>query len=120
MSKHLVVATTDAVGLALLRRHPRFRVALSAPSGTEQPSPAPIGANSDGDSMQRLALSVREAAQAIGLSERKLRDLIAAGDVPAFHVDRSVRVRVSDLESYAARLVTDEASWPTANVKEHS
>ena len=60
--------------------------------------------------VERLALKVPEAAQSFGVSERKVRDLIASRELRAFHVDRSVRVRTSDLEQYLSRLVEAEAS----------
>jgi excisionase family DNA binding protein len=106
---YLVVVLTDPGGVPLLRRHRRYSVRFAAPNGTDVQTSADVHTASDCGPVQRLALKVPEAAQAIGLSERKLRDLIASGEVAAFHVDRSIRVRVSDLERYLAQLVEREA-----------
>lgn len=54
----------------------------------------------------RLALSVVEAAQAIGVSERCLWGLISAGELPACRVGRRTLIRVTDLDAFlAARVV---------------
>jgi excisionase family DNA binding protein len=107
---HLAVVATDPVGIAMLRRHPRFTVQFVAWGGTERHGPASASGASDSGSVERLALKVPEAAQAIGLSERQVRSLIASGELRSFHVGRSARVRVTDLEQYLARLVEVEAS----------
>jgi excisionase family DNA binding protein len=50
----------------------------------------------------RLAFSMREAANAIGCSERSIWSLVNAGRIPSFRVGRSVRIRREDLEAFMA------------------
>jgi excisionase family DNA binding protein len=107
---YLVVVVTDPEGLALLRRHPRYSIRFAAQNGTDVQTSGATRTGSDSGQVERLALKVPEAEQSIGVSERKVRELIASGELRAFHVDRSVRVRTSDLEQYLSRLVEAEAS----------
>ena len=76
---YLVVVLTDPGGVVLLRRHHRYSVRFAAPSGIDMQTSADVHTASDCGSVQRLALRVPEAAQAIGLSERKLGGLVAPG-----------------------------------------
>lgn len=52
------------------------------------------------DDVERLALSMREAAQAIGVSERTIFNAIKAGRLKACRVGRLVRIRPADLERF--------------------
>ena len=59
----------------------------------------------------RLLLKPLEAADALGISERKLRDLTEPhGPIPVVRVGRLVRYRVSALESWARSVETGGAS----------
>jgi excisionase family DNA binding protein len=49
-----------------------------------------------------LLLTKKEVARRTSLSERKISELIAAGDLPVVRVGRAVRVLASSLESWAA------------------
>ena len=49
---------------------------------------------------ERLTLSVTEGATAFGISERKLRELIASGDVPVVRVGRRVLLVRSQLDAW--------------------
>jgi excisionase family DNA binding protein len=104
----VVVVSTDPVGLGLLRRHPRFEVMFAAPSGTEVQTSAADALEVHGGTVQKIALTVLEAAESVGLSERKLRELIARGELQVFHVGRSTRIRVTDLEVFITKLVEAE------------
>jgi excisionase family DNA binding protein len=52
------------------------------------------------DHRHRLALSVDEAAGAIGICSRSLRTLISKGDLRAARVGRRVLVTVETLQAY--------------------
>lgn len=51
----------------------------------------------------RLLLRVEEAAKALAISRTALYELLRAGEIPAIHIGRSVRVSVASLEAYVAR-----------------
>ena len=48
-----------------------------------------------------IALGVRDAALILGIGERLLADLAAAGEVPSFRVRRRRLFRVADLNTWA-------------------
>jgi len=48
----------------------------------------------------RLLLSAREIALALGVSERFVKGLIYAGELPSLKVGRLRRVRLDDLEAW--------------------
>lgn len=53
-----------------------------------------------------ILLSAREAAKVLALSERTLWGLTAPrGPIPTARIGRSVRYRLSDLETFAAQAV---------------
>ncbi len=52
----------------------------------------------------RLLLRVEEAAEALAISRTALYVLLRAGEVPAVHIGRSVRIPLGALEAYVARL----------------
>ena len=56
-------------------------------------------------SHQRLALSVSEAAQMLGISRARLYPLISMGEIPSFKIGRCRRVPVTALESFIERQV---------------
>lgn len=51
----------------------------------------------------RVLYTTSEVAEILALSERKVRDLRAAGRLRAIVIDRSVRFRVSDVNAFAAQ-----------------
>ena len=53
----------------------------------------------------RVALSPNEAAEALSVSRQTMYRLMAAGEVPYLRVGRVRRIRVADLEAFAARQV---------------
>ena len=53
----------------------------------------------------RMALSYRETANALGLSERSIWTLVNSHEISAFRCGRSVRIPVSELEAFIARQV---------------
>jgi excisionase family DNA binding protein len=56
-------------------------------------------------SERKLALTYREAAQALGVSERKVWELVDKGQLKAVRIGRSVRIRRTDLEAFLAELL---------------
>jgi excisionase family DNA binding protein len=52
--------------------------------------------------VERVALSMREAAQAIGVSERTIWNAIRNGKLKASKLGRLVRIRPTDLERFVA------------------
>ena len=52
----------------------------------------------------------REAAKLLGISERKLAQLVAEGEVPSFLIGRSRRFEVLDLEDWIASRTEGGAS----------
>lgn len=51
----------------------------------------------------RLTLRKREAAIALGVSERTLHKLVMTGQIGSFKLDRAVLIPVSELEAFIAR-----------------
>lgn len=52
----------------------------------------------------RLALSMREAADAYGIDRHRLQQAIAAGELPAARLGRRrLRIRVADLDAWLDR-----------------
>lgn len=58
----------------------------------------------------KLALSVEETAEALGVSSQTVHRLIAAGKLPSFRVERRRLIRPSDLEAYVAERVGHDAA----------
>jgi excisionase family DNA binding protein len=52
-----------------------------------------------------VAVGVRDAARMAGVSERTMRELIAAGDLPSLRLRGRRLVRVADLEALLAERV---------------
>ncbi len=69
--------------------------------------PTPIGsANAPTPASLPLALRTREAAEALGISERTLQSLTSAGEIPHFKLGRANLYPVREL-----------ADWLTARVE---
>ncbi|MGI5492926.1 helix-turn-helix domain-containing protein [Microtetraspora malaysiensis] len=60
--------------------------------------------------MNRLLLTVTEAAEALAISRAKLYQLIASGAVASVRIDGARRVPVAALTDYIARLAAKEAA----------
>jgi excisionase family DNA binding protein len=60
--------------------------------------------------MNKILLTVPEAAAALGISRSKLYELLAARVVRSVRIDGSRRVPVEALEDYVAALLEEEAS----------
>ena len=60
--------------------------------------------------MNKILLTVPEAAAALGISRSKLYELLAARVVRSVRIDGSRRVPVEVLEDYVASLLEEEAS----------
>ena len=56
---------------------------------------------------QRLTLRPREAAKAIGVSERTLRSLIRSGEIPHAKLDRAVLIPIAGLEAFIASKIEE-------------
>jgi len=55
----------------------------------------------------RLALSDSEAAKCLGVGKTKLRELIAAGDLRTFRIDRRLLVPVAEIEAFIVRRMAE-------------
>ena len=60
--------------------------------------------------MNKILLTVPEAAAALGISRSKLYELLAARVVRSVRIDGSRRVPVEALETYVTSLLQEEAS----------
>lgn len=70
--------------------------APAAPAVEREPRELPYTSN--------LLLSVRDAADLLGISERKMYYLLARSAITAIKIDRSTRIKRSVLDDYIARL----------------
>ena len=48
----------------------------------------------------RIAFSMRECADAIGVSERSIWSLVNSGKLPSFRLGRSVRISLDAIEAF--------------------
>jgi excisionase family DNA binding protein len=64
--------------------------------------------------MNKILLTVPEAAAVLAISRSKLYELLAAGVVRSVRIDGSRRVPVEALETYVANLLKEEASADAA------
>lgn len=53
--------------------------------------------------VERLTVSIGEAATSLGVSERTLRELIARGDVPVVRIGRRVLLVKTQLEAWLSQ-----------------
>lgn len=55
-------------------------------------------------------LTVGDVAQQLGVSDKTVRRLVAAGDLIAYRIGGSIRVKQADLDAYLRRqlIVTDD------------
>jgi excisionase family DNA binding protein len=60
--------------------------------------------------MDKLTLSVAEAADALGLGQTLVRELIDRGELPAVRVSRRVLVPVRGLRDYLDRLESEQVA----------
>jgi excisionase family DNA binding protein len=49
---------------------------------------------------RQAALTVREAAELLNVSERSIRRLIAKGELPSFRVFSSIRIEAQELDRF--------------------
>lgn len=71
-------------------------------------SASPPGAEAFRD---RLALTVPESAQALGLSVATVRSLLRRGDLTSISFGRAARITVRDLTEYVDRRADEAAVW---------
>ncbi|HWH36019.1 MAG TPA: helix-turn-helix domain-containing protein [Acidimicrobiales bacterium] len=113
MSRRILVAVvTDATGAELLHRHARYQVVFAAPSGTTHSTAATVQPEDDTGkvSPEPLLLDYLGAAHRLALSERKVRQLVADGQLGAVSVGRSRRIPAAELERFVERLGADSAA----------
>lgn len=55
------------------------------------------------EAIPRLALTSRQAAESLGISERLLFDWRREHNIPVVEIDRTVRYPVKDLESWLSK-----------------
>lgn len=82
----------------------RFVDGLAAQSGTERQTLDGAPAGGQGDE-QCLLLTYQATAELLSLSERTVRSLVAAGDLPAVSIGRARRIHRKVLEEWAGRKV---------------
>ena len=63
--------------------------------------------------MEKLLLTVPEAAQALGVGRSQMYAMLARGQVPCVRLGRSVRVPAEDLTMWVRRSVRAESSART-------
>ena len=54
--------------------------------------------------MEKLLLTIPQAAESVGLGKSKFYELIAQGQVPVVRIGRAVRVPAERLREWAAKL----------------
>ncbi len=60
------------------------------------------------EAVPRLALSIDEASQALGIGDRQMRELAAREDFPAFRLGRRVLVPVDELRTWLRQQAAEE------------
>ena len=109
MKPVLVAVVCSEAAAALLVRHRDFTVVFSALSGTVRPAVERAPAGDDSEVVAML-LDYQQVAAALRLSERKVRQMVASGELPAVSVGRARRVRTADLLEYVGRLGDPEVT----------
>jgi len=102
----LVAVVCSEAAAALLARHRDFLVVWTAPNGTGRPAvdAAPVAGEGECMTPPPLLLDLPQVADALHLSERKVRSMVASGELTAVNVGRARRVRASDLAEFVERL----------------
>lgn len=60
-----------------------------------------------------LSIGMRDAARLIGLSERRLAQLVRAGEIPHVRIDRRIVFRLASIDAWlAAREIAGNVSYP--------
>ena len=59
-------------------------------------------------------LSISQSANHLGKSERSIRRMIHCGDLPAYRIGGSVRLRLADIEQYIESQRIDRQQAPNA------
>lgn len=61
--------------------------------------------------MDKILLSIPEAAARLSIGRSKMYQLLTAGDVRAVRIGRAVRVPVGEVDEYAKRLLAATADY---------
>lgn len=77
---------------------------ILATSGQARPTVDGTAGAGDHAGMDQLTVDYRGAADRLGVSDRSVRRLVAAGELAAVRVAGSTRIRTRDLESYVDAL----------------
>lgn len=75
-----------------------------------QERPSSAGTDATAQAVPMEMYTVEQAAEALNLSERQTRRLVADGSLPSVTVGRARRVRRSDLDAFIAGLDQEQAS----------
>ncbi len=59
--------------------------------------------------MNKPLLRITECAETLGLSRTKVYELVTSGDLRALHIGRAVRIEVSEVERFVAKLQAEQA-----------
>lgn len=57
--------------------------------------------------MQKVLLTIPEAAEQLSLGKSKLYELISAGEIPVVRIGRAVRISARAVSEFAAKLEAD-------------
>lgn len=69
----------------------------------------------EAENLDRIALRPAEAAVAIGISIRKLHDLLKSGEIKYAKLDRAVLIPVSSLEDFIESKIVPAAEQPPSS-----
>lgn len=77
------------------------RLSTKSPLGNETSEPNPVPQPADTTQIpERLTLRKAEAARALGVSERKLHDLLMDGEIPHIKLSRVVLIPVEGIRAF--------------------
>ena len=62
--------------------------------------------------MEKVLLSIPEAAERLSLGRSKLYELMTAGELKAVRIGRAVRLPVEEVDAYARRLLDEVKAAP--------
>ncbi len=107
--RHPVTKATGAVGPTATVEVPREAIpAVMAVIEAVRASAPSAGAEAFGD---RLALTVPETAEALGLSIGTVRSILRRGDLSSISFGRATRILVSELTDYLDRRSQEADVW---------
>jgi excisionase family DNA binding protein len=89
--------------------------ALRVSGGQSGPRNADLDDSADAGSMQQLALTYRDSADRLGVSESTVKRLVRDGQLPAVDILGARRIRSKDLDAYLEELGSEQADETKRN-----